>query len=84
MEKSKRKLPPAGFEPATTGLGNTCPTIVSPEIAIVSGDNDSRPTLALHQNPEYDAELGRVLNAWPSLSADAKAAILAVIDAARK
>ena len=47
------------------------------------GDN-SAPTSRADNGKELDAEVQRVLDAWPTLPTALRAGILAMIDAARK
>jgi hypothetical protein len=56
----------------------------SPAISLEKRDSDSS---ALHnpvQLPQFDADLQRLIDAWPTLPEALRAGILAMIDAVRK
>jgi hypothetical protein len=79
-----RKLRPAGFEPATLGLGNGSRSDVS---LVRQGDSDppelmvAPPVAQLLAKPsEVGADLARVIEAWPRLPESMREAILKLID----
>jgi hypothetical protein len=53
---------------------------LSSTIAENWGESNSSGANSGALNPKIDEELARVIAAWPTLSADARAAILAIID----
>ncbi len=77
---------PAGFEPATLGLGNG-----SEQVASAQGDStsDAPASSVAHQLPTEsqqapaDPELARLIAAWPTLPPAIRAVILAAAEAAR-
>jgi hypothetical protein len=80
-DASQTKVPPVGLEPAvpmSQAEPDTPVTATTDDTLGQSLDNGA------HNGAQIDAELARVLNAWPKLPTALKAGILAMIDAARK
>ena len=71
-----------GFEPTTTGMGSRSHGL--PDV-IPNADRSVSPPSSYtesYTSPPVSADLARVVEAWPHLDADARRAILAVVEGA--
>ena len=71
---------PAGFEPATPGLGNRCHEFVTHDDATTYDDGDPRLTDLLTDVARVYPDLAAIVEAWPTLSEPAKGAILTIVE----
>jgi hypothetical protein len=74
---------PAGFEPATLGLGNGRRDGASPATATGSASSPDSVARQLPTEAEIDPDLSRVIDAWPTLPAQLRAAVMALVGTAR-
>jgi hypothetical protein len=81
--RSAKRVPPAGFEPATLGLGNGGHVGGTEEEDRTSGEGDKPLALALALDSEkpapVDPDLARVVEAWPDLAEPIRRAVLALV-----
>ena len=76
---AKTQLPPAGFEPATLGLGNRCQKGANAIAAKASETLLMRPDCALTKAAgEPDPDLAFIVDHWNSLPDSSRAAMLLV------
>ena len=77
---SQKQGKPASCELAGLGVMGAVGFEHSANLAEKPGVVNSGGAKSGAQNPEIDAELTRVVNAWPRLAPDAKARILAIVE----
>ena len=73
---------PAGFEPATPGLGNRCPKSVTSDGATSYEPSDPALTDLLTAFSGKDPELAAVISAWPGLPEAVRARIVGLVEGA--
>jgi hypothetical protein len=75
-------LRPAGFEPATPGLGNRCPESVTRDAATSYDPSDPALTDPLTELFRKDPDFGAVISAWPGLPEAVRARIVGLVEGA--